>query len=135
MKLTMLGLVFAASSSVGSAFAPQAMIRSAKVGVATTTRSFSRTSQLFANPTGTYTTHKPGDACAVSSATHEGLVVFLFYGTNENSHCGALFFLLVQCILIWKSAEKMLAVSSLSFEPMLLPRYACIPMNDDYVRL
>lgn len=44
MKLTMIGALFAASSSAVSAFGPAFR--------ASTTRSFSRTSELFANPKG-----------------------------------------------------------------------------------
>ena len=45
----MFGLVFAVSTSAAKAFAPQAFVRPSSTGV----RSFSRTSQLFANPKGT----------------------------------------------------------------------------------
>jgi hypothetical protein len=47
MKVTMIGVLFAASSSAAAAFGPRAAFR------ASTTRSFSRTSELFANPKGT----------------------------------------------------------------------------------
>jgi hypothetical protein len=47
MKATMFGVLFAASSSAVSAFGPRAAFR-------VSTRSFSRTSELFANPKGEY---------------------------------------------------------------------------------
>lgn len=109
MKATMFGVLFAASSSAVSAFGPRAAFRAS-------TRSFSRTSELMANPKGTIFF-----ACLFRmGVVLTDLPHFWLSGVP---------FCFQQSTLTWKSVAKILDVSSLSCELMWSQRRPKISDN------